>query len=261
MMQFIQDHKMNHVELPPNWTIMWTGNPPSDGVTEYMVNTVDKATLTRMLHLYIEFDKVDWAFWAEKNNIDKRVISWGLMYHEMIDGLHGERTNPRAVENFSRQICFIDDLKANQNLVMSLANAAVDEEAASCFWKFAIGDLNKLVEPDEILNDWENAEKKLDNLKKEGKSEKLRTDLVGIIVDRLYVHIMNDRFKFSTKSSKNFGKFLLRKDLLPHDMMFLLMSRLWRESSEEKKEEIRKITRGGDAKFLEQMIKEMEKVS
>ena len=268
IMQLLQDHKTNVEELPDNWVIALTGNPTSDGDTEYMVNEIDKAILTRMLHVTLKFDKIDWAIWANQNGIDDRVITWGLAYPELIDGLKGERTNPRSVVQFAHLIKGIKNLKASEEesgIVSMCSNSTLDQEPANSFMKFAIGEFSKLVDPEEILNNWDTAEKKLDALKNktnkasseatdeeekdskdsDGKKKKtttstskLRADLMGITADRLYVYIMNPDVTLEEKQFKNFISFIKRDDLIRPDMMYTLLRRLRRDATTPKQQKM-----------------------
>ena len=231
IMQILQDYRSNVHELPENCHIMLTGNPPSgDDGTEYMVNEIDKAILTRMVHISMKFDKVDWARWAQNNQVDERVINFVLTYPELVNGEGSRRTNPRSVAQFADLVKDVKDLKGNADLLNMLANSCLDSEVATAFEKFVLGDMQKLVDPEEILGDWEKAEKKLEALKKRGGKEsgdtKVRTDLIGIIVDRLYVYLMQDGLKLSEKHYKGFISFIQRSDLIPQDLVYTLLRRL-----------------------------------
>jgi MoxR-like ATPase len=245
IMQLLQDYRSNVHELPDNCHIMLTGNPPSgDDGTEYMVNEIDKAILTRMIHITMKFDKVDWAVWAKREKIDERVINFVLTYPELVDGQKSTRTNPRSVEQFARLIEPITNLRASkdtESFVHTLACSCLDDGVAVAFEKFVFGDMQKLVDPEEILNNWESAEKKLDALKKKGgvdgeaetgdrKKTKLRTDIMGITIDRMYVYLMQDNIKLEEKNYKAFLSFIKRTDLVRQDMMYALLRRLRRDA-------------------------------
>lgn len=237
IMQILQDYRSNVHELPNNCHIFLTGNPPSgDDGTEYMVNEIDKAIMTRMVHISMRFDKVDWARWAQNEKIDSRVISFVLTYPELVAGDKSQRTNPRSVVQFAKLVQPIVNLtdKDAGEMVQMLAASCLDDEVVQAFMKFTIGDLQKLVEPEEILNNWESAEKKLDALKKRGSKDgsdsKIRTDLIGIIVDRMYVYLMQDGLQLDKKHFKNFLSFIERTDLIPQDLMYALLRRLRRDA-------------------------------
>lgn len=238
IMQLLQDYRSNVHELPDNCHIMLTGNPPSgDDGTEYMVNEIDKAILTRMVHITMKFDKVDWARWAQNSGIDNRVINFALTYPEQVNGEGSKRTNPRSLAQFSALIKGMSVDVGNEAQVSRLgmcARACLDDAVATSFEKFVVGDMQKLVEPEEILGDWDKAEKKLEALKKraggkDGES-KVRTDLIGIIADRMYIYLMQDNLKLTEKNHKAFVSFIKRTDLLPSDLMYTLLRRIRRDA-------------------------------
>jgi hypothetical protein len=243
IMGLLQFGRMSTASLPDLVTIGLTANPPEDDdQTSYMVNEVDKAILTRMAHITMRFDKECWGSWAEKNGIDSRVISFAFRYPEMINGSKGERTNPRSLTYFAQMIKSIPDLKGKAGLVARLSRSTLDEEVATTFEKFVIGDLQDIVEPAMILNDWKTAEKKFEVLKKKsskGKEDKLRTDIMGIILDRLYVYLMQPSLagKLTTTNFQGFLNFIQRGDLIPEDAVYNMLRRLRRDakSPEQKK--------------------------
>jgi len=246
IMRLLQDYGTNAHRLPEWTTIGLTGNPPSTGgddATEYMVNEIDKAILTRMIHISMKFDKVDWSVWAESNDVDKRVINFVLRYPELFNGEVGERTNPRSAVQFATSIAPIEDLVANAEMLSMLSRASLDDEVATAFEKFVIGDMQKLVEPEEIINSWKTAEVKLGKLKKKGK---LREDLMGIIVQRMYSYMMNPKLALTNTQQDNFLTFIQRSDYVVEDAMYMLLRMLRKDGSEaQEKLFINIIKRGG----------------
>jgi len=261
IMQILQDYKSNIHDLPDNCHIMLTGNPPSgDDGTEYMVNEIDKAILTRMLHFTMKFDKVDWARWAKGSNIDDRVTSFVLAYPELCNGENSQRTNPRSIAQFAHLIKDIPDLKASGDLLHALARSCMDESASVMFEKFALGDMQKLVDPEEILKDWKSAEKKLDGLKKRGAGKdgetKLRADLMGITVDRMYIYLMQEGLDLTKSNFEAFLSFISRTDLISEDLMYTLLRRLRMNAKSDKQKKLFMdlIQHGGD-KITELIMK------
>jgi len=225
IMQILQDYRSNVCDLPKNTHIMLTGNPSGD---DYMVNEIDKAILTRMLHITMKFDKIDWAKWATEVGVDKRVINFALRYPELCDGTHGTRTNPRSVVQFANLISPISDLKSSP-LLSVLSRSCLDDDVATAFEKFVVGGLQELVDPEDILNNYDTAIKKVETLAK-GRGGKPRTDLIGIIVDRFFVYLMQDGVtKLSDKQKDAFVSFIKRTDILPQDLMYTLLRRLRKE--------------------------------
>lgn len=249
IMQLLQDYKTNTRSLPQKTSIMLTGNPSDEG--DYMVNEIDKAILTRMCHITMKFDKVDWATWAKGNDIDDRVVSFVLGYEELCDGTHGTRTNPRSVVQFARLISPLKDLKGEIDALRVLGRACMDDSACTAFEKFVIGDMQHLVSPEEILNNYEKSIVKIESLKT-GFDGQPREDLIGIINDRLFVHLMQPTLKLTDKQQDNFIAFCKRTDLMPRDMLYTLARRLRQEAEicgdEEKFKSICDlIEKGGDA--------------
>lgn len=235
IMQLLQDYGTNTRSLPPSTTIGLTGNPPTgDDGTEYMVNEIDKAILTRMLHISMRFDKECWAAWAQANNVDSRVVNFVLRYPELVDGTKGERTNPRSVVDFAHLISGLKDLKRDAAMLTVLARSCLDDEVATTFEKFVVGDLQDIVEPETILNDWKAAKAKFEQLKKRHSKEggKLRTDIMGIILDRLYIYLMQPSLagKLDKQHYQGFLEFIKSKDLIPEDAVYTLLRRLRRDA-------------------------------
>lgn len=222
IMQVLQDYRSNNADLPPNTHIFLTGNPSGE---DYMVNEIDKAILTRMLHVQMKFDKMDWAVWAQKNEVDSRMISFVLKYEELCNGTTGTRTNPRSLVQAARLISRIQDLK-NSPLMSVILRSALDDCVVVAFEKFILNELDQLVDPEEILNKFEEASPKLENLSKGKNGKNIRTDLLFVVMDRLYIHIMNEDTKIDDKQSDNFLKLLAQDELIPKDMLYTFLRRM-----------------------------------
>ena len=97
-MQLLQNLELASWKLPPKWQIVVTANP--DG-GDYSVTPMDGAMLTRMLQH--EMTKA-WAVWASAAGMDERFIFFVLMQFEIVQG---ERTTPRSLTQFFRQIAGI----------------------------------------------------------------------------------------------------------------------------------------------------------
>lgn len=259
IMQILQDYRSNVHELPENTIIVLTGNPPTgDDGTEYSVNEIDKAVKTRMLHAMMKFDKIDWASWAVSEKVDDRVVSYVLAYPEMVNGEKSERTNPRSVEQFALLIKDLPSSKDNAAMIQIAGAATMDDEVVQSFMKFTLGEMSKLVSPEEILEDWKRAEAKLDSLKKrgaDGEDSKVRTDLIGIIVDRMYVHLMQEGVKLSKSQMDNFVSFIKRSDIIPEDLMYALLRRLRRDAKGDQQKLIQELVKHGGKEISELIMK------
>ena len=144
IMQLLQYNELVSWKLPQGWQMVLTANP--DG-GDYSVTPLDDAMLTRMMHITLDYDLVEWSRWAERNNIDSRGINFVLTYPEVITG---ERTTPRTLVQFFESINGIENLADELSLVRMLADACLDEQAAAAFISYVNQDLNTLIEPHEI---------------------------------------------------------------------------------------------------------------
>jgi hypothetical protein len=71
--QLILDRKVGEYELPHGWAIVAAGNREGDrGVTYRMPSPL----ANRFVHFEMEVDVNDWRFWAYKNGVDERIISY-----------------------------------------------------------------------------------------------------------------------------------------------------------------------------------------
>ena len=211
-MQLLQNYELSSWKLPHKWQIVATANPEG---ADYSVTPLDDAMLTRMIHLTLTFNHKIWAEWASKSGVDNRGISFVLTYPELINT---KRTTPRSLTQFFDLIKDIKDLKENIDLVISLALSTLDEVTTSSFTNFINDDLQKLIEPEEILNtnNFSDIKKKIESLSKDSEGEK-RTDRLSTITTRLYLFLISSNYTESSNHSENLIKFLIL-DCLPKDL-------------------------------------------
>lgn len=145
LMQLLQNYELVSWTLPPKWQIILTANP--DG-GDYSVTPMDDAMLTRMLHITLVFDLLEWARWAEKNAIDPRGIHFVLTHPNV---LYGNRTTARTLVQFFDSIQELADLQQQLPLVKLLADSCLDEVTAKAFVAFVSQGLGHLPEPSDIL--------------------------------------------------------------------------------------------------------------
>lgn len=146
IMQLLQDYGMISWQLPEGCNIVLTGNPDEQ---DYLVTTIDNAILTRIKHVTLKVDAKEWAVWAEKQKLDKRLVSWCLYQPEMMIGK--ERTNPRTLSEFGRYMTSIDSVENRREEVLLNANSLLDEETVASFVTFCTRDMEDIIEPEEIL--------------------------------------------------------------------------------------------------------------
>lgn len=146
LMQLLQTHRLYSWGLPEGWQIVCTANPENGS---YNVTTMDDALLTRMLHFTLSFDALVWAAWAQAAKIDKRCIEFVTSYPE---AAIGQRTTPRTLAQFFRQVAPIADFARQRDLISHLAHAALDVGTAASFVRFACEELRWLPTAQQLLD-------------------------------------------------------------------------------------------------------------
>lgn len=226
IMQLLQNFEMFSWQLPELWQIVATANPEGG---DYSVTPMDDSMLTRMMHFTLTFDAKAWAKWAVTTEVDPRGIAFVLSYPETVTG---KRTTPRTLTQFFEQISGIDDLKANIELVATLASSTLDESTVAAFISFVNDDLSQLLYPEDILEaknpkEWK---KRFSDLAK-GKDGGKRVDRISAICTRIYLHVTAEGFKLKPGHIKNFEDFLMQ-DTIPNDLRGSLMMDLSKHASD-----------------------------
>lgn len=225
IMQLLQNFEMFSWQLPEQWQIVATANPEG---ADYSVTPMDDAMLTRMLHFTLTFDAKAWAKWATASGVDPRGVAFVLNYPETVTG---KRTTPRTLVHFFEQIQGIKDLKAEVELVATLAAACLDETTVAAFVCFINDELSELLHPEDILNamspkDWQ---KRFSELSK-GKGGCKRVDRISAICTRLFLHVTAEKYCEKPQHSGNFVEFLLQ-EAIPNDLRGSLLMDLSRHDS------------------------------
>ena len=182
-MQLLQDGKTISWDLPPQYTIVLTANPEDD---EYAVTALDPAMLTRMVHITLKPDVRSWLAWASANKIDSRVQSFIARYNEQLNP-GSERTCPRTWVMFADLIRDIPDLKNNLDYIKTYGWSVLDEEAVNTFIIFINGDLEWVVDPELICEEYTTNKAVRDKVL--GAVSANRTDVVNIIFERLLAYL------------------------------------------------------------------------
>ena len=232
-MQLLQNYELSSWKLPEKWQIVATANPEG---ADYSVTPMDDAMLTRMIHATLIFDHKVWAQWAYSSGVDERGIAFVLTYPELINS---ERSTPRSLTHFFHLLKNIKDLKENIKLVLSLALSTLDEVTASSFVNFVNDDLQKLVEPVDILDstNFNEIKKRIDVLSKDDKGEK-RTDRLSTIVTRLFLYLTSPNYVIKSGHSENLILFFLL-EYMPKDLSMSLYMDLLKSSNDEIKKMLR----------------------
>ncbi len=216
IMQLLQEFEMFAWKLPPKWQIVCTANPEGG---DYSVSTMDDAMITRMLHLTMIFDLKAWSRWANSSGVDPRGIAFVLTYPEVITG---KRTTPRTLAQFFDQIAPITDLKKELEIVRVLAESSLDSITSATFLAFVNDDLEQLINPNDILNaeKWLPVSKRIHELAT-GKGESKRVDRIATICTRLYLALIDPKYKQEAPHAGNLTEFLMHEDI-PNDLRFSL---------------------------------------
>jgi hypothetical protein len=233
LMQLLQNFELFSWQLPSKWQIVATANPEGG---DYSVTPMDDAMLTRLLHLTMVFDPKTWARWADQAGIDSRGIDFVLTYPEVVSG---KRTTPRSLVQFFEMIKDIPDLKAQTELVSTLALSSLDDVTVGTFLGFINDNLEQLVNSDEILDakDFKKISKRIEALSKTDEGGK-RVDRLATICTRLYLSLTKENYQPKTKHPENLVKFMLLESL-PNDLRMSLHSDLMKQGTEKVKKMLR----------------------
>lgn len=228
IMQLLQNYELSAWKLPSKWHIVLTANPEGG---DYSITTMDEAMLTRMMHVSMEFDVKAWAAWALENDVDKRGVNFVLTYPEVVTG---DLTTPRSLVQFFESIKYIDDLKENLLLVNTLALSSLDKNTAIAFTAFVSNNLDKLIEPKEILESKKFEQNIVPKIEKLVNQKVKRIDILSTIGARVMNHVMNE--KLSKSEVENLIKFL-KLTLIPEDLRLTLIQ----DIAKNKRAEIKKV--------------------
>lgn len=212
LMQLFQNHAMITWRLPNKCTIVLTANPEE---ADYIVTTLDRAMLTRMHHITLKTEFRAWMRWAEAHKVDGRVIGFIARYHEQL-APGGGRTCPRAWAMFGHGIREIPVIKGDITTVRMHGYSVLDQEAVDGFIKFAEGELEMIVDPERICEDYSSVRNDVLKPIKAG-----RADIFNVIIERLiaYVSAMKS-LQIGSKAHSNIIA-LLEEDEVPKEMKHL----------------------------------------
>jgi len=224
-MQLLLDGRTISWELPSQYTVVATANPEED---DYLVTPLDPAMITRMTHITMKADVKAWLLWATEAGVDSRVQNFIAKYPEYLSP-EDERTCPRTWAMFADLIKNLQDLKPT-NLLKTYSYAAVSEEAANAFIMFADGELEYLIEPEDICNSYirskEIREKVLEA------ASKNRTDILTTLFERLLAYLSVR--EITDEIQKNVIA-LLEEECIPKDIKVVYVN-LLSKATEHKKQ-------------------------
>lgn len=219
IMQLLQNYRMVSWGLPAGCNIVLTSNPDDQ---DYLVTTLDQAILSRIRHVTLIEDAKEWSVWAAAEDLDPRGINFVLAYPEMMIGR--ERTNPRSLSEFFRFLKTVPDLSdiksQNFRIARIMAESLLDEETVTSMMVFMTRDVEMIVEPEDILSgDLE----VLEHLKDLMTRQEKRIDVLGVVCDRLFAHMMRPQTEINEETIKSFQKFITMDELeedMRHNMCF-----------------------------------------
>ncbi len=224
IMQLFQNYGLLSWKLPKGCNIVLTGNPDEQ---DYLVTSIDDAILTRIKSVTLKEDAKEWAVWAQGQDIDSRGINFILKYPEMMVG--PARTNPRTLSEFFRALKHIGALDSaeNKQRMNMQAEALLDDETISTMMTFFSREIEMIIEPEQIVN---GDKKALEHLKTLMGKKEPRTDIVGIICERLYGYIVKFTDTPTKEQIENFQKFITAGDI-PDDLRHGVCRRIARNKT------------------------------
>lgn len=226
VMQLLQTYGTVTWKLPAGSHIVLIGNPDDQ---DYQVTSIDKAIITRLRNVTMKFDVKEWSVWAQNNSIDGRGITWALQNFEMMIGK--EQTNPRTIAEVFRMTKHIGDLndKKNEAEFRRLAASLLDEDTVNQMMIYMQKDVGLVAEPEVILEgqtvNGKTVASYVDNLMSTKNGAERRTDIVGVLCDRLFAYIHQESVEPTPKFVKNFQDFVVLESI-PEDIRYGLVTRI-----------------------------------
>lgn len=178
VMELIDRQQYISWQLPKDWHIILSSNP-DDG--DYTVTATDDAQKTRSIGVNLKFDIKCWGKWAENAQIDGRCINFLLMHPEVIN----KKVNARSAVMFFNSLASISVFEEKLPLIQNIGEGSVGSEFANLFTMFINNRLDKIISPEEILNN-KNEDWVLNQLSSiVGKGDKYRSDIASTIATRV----------------------------------------------------------------------------
>lgn len=117
IIEFTRDRTIAGRPLAKAWRIVGAINPPTE---EYDVDEIDKALTGRCIWLKFDPDVDSWIKWAEKNKIDKRIISFALNQRDFLEWEEkGNNWHPNPKCTF-RSLEYVDYIIKNCQIPFNL---------------------------------------------------------------------------------------------------------------------------------------------
>jgi hypothetical protein len=136
-------------------------------------------------------------------------------YHEQLDPRGSERTCPRSWAMFSNGIKNIEGLKGQASLIKLHGSSVLDSISVDEFIQYVEGDLDRVVEPEEIAEHYHEPEVRIRVLRPVSEG---RQDILNVMFERLCAYINNlEKVEKSSTLHKNVIK-LLEEDEIPKEV-------------------------------------------
>lgn len=169
IMSLIQFGEYVSWKLPKKCHLILSSNPDSG---DYNVTDLDPAQRSRMINFNVDFDVKVYAKWAQAAGVRTEMINFALLTPEMFS--RKKSINARSYTMFANAISGLKSFDSDEALetVSMIAKGCFDDDWVSgMFIQFVHNKLDKLINPDEMLNgDWDSVKNKLiDNIYRQGK--------------------------------------------------------------------------------------------
>jgi hypothetical protein len=225
VMEIIDRQEYISWSLPKGWTILLTENP-DDGT--YNVTDIDPAAKSRYITFDMKWEPEVWASWAESANIDERSINFTLLNGTEI--MHEERpeVNPRSLVKFFNSLRTLPDFNKALPLIQNIGEGAVGPEVTTMYTSFIHNNLDKMIQPSDILDttvQFKTVQNKIQDLIKSGTN--YRADLAYVLTTRL-INYITHKIKTNdiTPVYLDRIKDLIISDCLGSDLKFVLAKKV-----------------------------------
>lgn len=148
--QITLDRVIGEHKLPENCFVICAGNRVTDKSVAYKM---PKALANRLCHFEVQSDFQSWLDWAEKNDLDLRVIKFLTRRQDLLVSFDPSKDDvafatPRSWEMLSNVLktCDCQDLESFFPIVAGLVGSGIATEFVSwCKVNFKIPDINAIV--------------------------------------------------------------------------------------------------------------------
>lgn len=234
IMSIIQEKKYISWELPKMTTVILTSNPDNGS---FNLSSEDSAQTSRYLTWNVEFDIKIWSKWAESVGIDGRCINFLAMNHLEVFKKDNPEINPRIMTKFFNSIKYTKNFSLDGDLeyIQLMATSIHEKQGeafAAIFTSFVTKNMDKLIQPDEMLNEpkWKDVAKRVKECCTiDGK---LRNDISGLLSMRFQNYCIN-YFKERELTPKHTERLIefLKSDSFSEDLRYAALTEMYNSNS------------------------------